>query len=85
MRRGDRSTNSRAIDRRAFFRYGAVGGVMAVARPALGRGTPVSAPPEKAGQRARAYGLDIQAIAGADHDDVFGRNQRKECVQVRDP
>ena len=47
MNRGDKNTKSSAIDRRAFFRYGAVGGAVAVARPALAKASISAASFEK--------------------------------------
>ncbi|MGH9365138.1 MAG: amidase family protein, partial [Thermoanaerobaculia bacterium] len=64
MKRGDKSANSRAIDRRSFFRYGAVGGAaLAVGGRAAARGALVSPAPTLDRPTVEAFELEEATIA----------------------
>jgi amidase len=59
MSRDHKSTNSSAIDRRAFFRYGAVGAALAAARPALAKESVSAARAENA-QMPKADSFELE-------------------------
>lgn len=63
MKRGNQCTNSRAIDRRVFFRYGAVGGVAAVVGGQAGtRGAPIQPAPVPEPLKVEAFELEEATI-----------------------